>query len=377
MLLEPIGSVWANVEEIQMNSSAEAAVDWLIRSGIQRPSGGVSRYYRADTGAYRDVSTELTGYFLSAVAGNRPAAEAPVHEQALSAARFLTSQAFDPRSDLFPFEVSGPDHSQSRLAYFFDCGIIIRGLVKVWEWTDDPAYLDAAERCGLALVGRMRRVDGAFFPLFNLETGEPFEGTDKWSLRSGVYHLKVGLAFRELSVITGLAEFDACLGDLKRWCLDRHEVFLPGHDDPERVMDRMHAYCYFLEGLLPYAGFESDSSRALQFGILKLENLVRELEAGFLRSDVVAQLLRLRLFAEKLGVMELDFRQAEQEACLVREFQQVSPDPAIRGGFAFARRDGQTVPHINPASTIFALQALDMWDQITDGCLTTTWRELI
>jgi hypothetical protein len=375
MLAEPVESAWADVDPIPMNSSVEAALRWLLDSGIQQPNGGVARYYRADSRAYRDVSTELTGYFLGAVI--RPGRGSALPEQALRAGRFLIEQGFDRQSELFPFEIPGPGDSKPRLAYFFDCGIIIRGLVKLWESTNESAFLDAAERCGLALAGRMRRVDGAFFPLLNLDTGEPFEGADQWSLRSGVYHLKVGLAFRELSVITGLAEFDSCLGDLKRWCLACHEAFLPGHDDPERVMDRMHAYGYFLEGLLPFAGLEADSSRALQFGILKLENLVAEIGPGFLRSDVVAQLLRLRLFAEKLGVMELDYRQAEEEAAVVRGFQQEPADPAIQGGFAFARRGGETVPHINPASTIFALQALDMWDQTKDGCLTTTWRELV
>lgn len=375
MLVESMEGAWTDVGEIPMNSSVEAALGWLLNSGIQQPNGGVARYYRADTHAYRDVSTELTGYFLSAVI--RPGRDNALPEQALGAGRFLIGQGFDAQSELFPFELSTPADSGPRLAYFFDCGIIIRGLVRLWERTNESAFLDAAERCGLALVSRMRRVDGAFFPLFNLDTGEPFEGADRWSLRSGVYHLKVGLAFRELSVITGLGEFDACLGDLKRWCLERHEAFLPGHDNSDGVMDRMHAYCYFLEGLLPYAGLEAASSRALQFGILKLENLVRELGPGFLRSDVVAQLLRLRLFAEKFGVMELDRRQAEEEAAIVRGFQQEAADPAIQGGFAFARRAGQTVPHVNPASTIFALQALDMWDQTKDGCLTTTWRELV
>lgn len=375
MLVEPLQGAGAAAGKIQMNSSAEAAIQWLLSSGIQQPSGGVARYYRADTRSYRDVSTELTGYFLSAVVRQGP--ESALPHQALHAGRFLIGEGFDRHSELFPFELSASPGGGPRLAYFFDCGIIIRGLARLWERTNEPDFLDAAERCGLALTSRMKRVDGSFFPLFNLNTGEPFEGADRWSLRSGVYQLKVALALRELHVITGLGEFDACLGDLKRWCLERHEAFLPGHESPDGVMDRMHAYCYFLEGLLPSAGLESESNRALRFGILKLENLVREIGPGFLRSDVVAQLLRLRLFADKLGVMELDYRQAEDEAAVVRAFQQAQADPATQGGFAFARRCGGLVPHINPASTIFCLQALDMWDQTMDGCLTTTWRELI
>ena len=54
-------------------SSAPAKADfldraglWLLQSGIQEAGGGVARYYLADKRENRAVSTEITGYAVSA-----------------------------------------------------------------------------------------------------------------------------------------------------------------------------------------------------------------------------------------------------------------------------------------------------------------------
>ena len=43
------------------------AARWYARSGIQEPSGGVARYYRTDLERNHPVSTEITGYVISAL----------------------------------------------------------------------------------------------------------------------------------------------------------------------------------------------------------------------------------------------------------------------------------------------------------------------
>ena len=62
-------------------------------------------------------------------------------------------------------------------------------------------------------------------------------------------------------------------------------------------MDRLHAYCYFLEALL----FTADNREALASGIEHAGRLLREIAPSFERSDVNAQLLRVRLVAHHLG----------------------------------------------------------------------------
>ena len=108
-----------------------------------------------------------------------------------------------------------------------------------------------------------------------------------------------------------------------------------------------------------------------------MENLVEEIGPAFQRSDVLAQLLRLRFYADTFGVMEIDHAAAESEVAALTEFQQQSSDPRVDGGFAFARRDGEIVRHINPVSTVLAVQALTMWESAEQGAFQDPWNVLI
>src|SRR5436190_8258430 len=45
----------------------EQAGQWFLHSGIQESSGGVARYYRVDQQHNLPVSTEITGYAISAL----------------------------------------------------------------------------------------------------------------------------------------------------------------------------------------------------------------------------------------------------------------------------------------------------------------------
>ena len=84
--------------------SAEAATNtgfldragcWLIDSGIQEPNGGVARYYLADSGQNRAVSTEITGYAVSALTYlHSLTKDERYRDAAVRSASFLTRVAF-------------------------------------------------------------------------------------------------------------------------------------------------------------------------------------------------------------------------------------------------------------------------------------------
>jgi len=360
-----------------MNSCIYSGLRWLLTSGIQDESGGVARYYLTDDRSYRSVSTVTTGYYISAMLKANETGEAEPLEHALKSGRFLVEQAFDSNLELFPVDIGVNGEQSTMEARFFDCTIAARALLHLWQATGDQVFLDHAERCGVALRTRMSRVDGSFFPLLDLRSGEPGSGTDSWSVKAEVYQLKSSLAFLELSDATGNREFNTSTELMLSWCLKTHDGFVRGDDDPEEVMEQLHAYCYFLEGLLPVAAEDMKASNALQRGVLDVENRMREVAASYQRCDVVAQLLRLRLYADRIGIMELDSGEAEKEALLIEQFQHQSTDPKVDGGFAFARRDGQLTPHVNPATTAVAVQALAMWEQAEDGAFREPWQALI
>jgi hypothetical protein len=92
---------------------------------------------------------------------------------------------------------------------------------------------------------------------------------------------------------------------------------------------------------------------------------------------VRTQLLRLRLYGSALGVAELDGKQAMREAARIRAHQYRARDVRVRGGFGFGKRDSHRLPFVNPATTVFALQALEQWRLFRKGAFAADYRELI
>jgi hypothetical protein len=345
-----------------------------MESGIQEPDGGVARYYLADTQQNRAVSTEITGYAVSAFAYLYSLTNDERYRRAaMRSASYLTRVAWDSELELFPFERTG--EGQERLAYFFDCGIIVRGLLSLWRVIGDGDLLDIASRCGRSMASSFMAGAGEFHPILRLPDKLPLPRADQWSRMPGCYQLKSALAWRDLHQATGEADYLNWYEDLLAGFLRTHESFLPGAEGG-RVMDRLHAYCYFLEAILPRLD-RPEARRALASGIECVSHYLREIGPRFARSDVYAQLLRLRLLAGAAEVIPVDEPSARIEADALASFQREHSDRRIRGGFYFAKRGDQLQPHVNPVSTAFALQALAMWRQFLNGELVFSTDALI
>lgn len=326
----------------------ESAGDWFLNSGIQEPNGGVARYYRSDLARNAGVSNEITGYSVSFLIYAYQRTSKPEYlAAALRSARFLTREAWRPDLQLFPFEPG------SGAAYFFDSGIIARGLLAAWRATQETEFLDIAIATGCGMLKYFRAAD-ELVPILWLPSRQPVPYESRWSAAPGCYQLKSAMAWHDLFEITGdsnfCKEYEAALASALR----DHEAFLPGDALPERVMDRLHAYLYFLEGLLP--GAERPECRAaMHIGIDRVAGYLREIAPRFARSDVYAQLLRMRLFAGSPV--------AAGESSAAAAFQFDSEDKRFLGGFGFGTQAGATMPFVNPVSTAFCAQALDLASQ--------------
>lgn len=345
-----------------MQPVIQHAASWFAGSGIQEPNGGVARYYRADLGRNNPVSTEITGYALSAFVYLHSLTADPAWlERAHRAARFLCRDAWGAGAAMMPFEVGRP------AAYFFDSGIIVRGLLAAHSATGESEYLETAAAIGRSMTAHAIGNNGHHNPILRLPDLAP-ESHDaaRWSRSPGCYQLKSAMAWHGLSLATGEPGFRLAYERTLESALEDAPRFLPGHPDPLRVMDRLHAFSYFLEGMLPVADGEC-AATALTDGITRLAAFLREIAPRFERSDVYAQLLRVRLFAHWAGAVPLDREAAGWEAARLAEFQAVSPDPRLDGGFWFGRTPQGFLPYSNPVSTAFALQALAMWDTVQSG----------
>ena len=348
----PSASAWPpTLYNRELTSILDQARCWFLHSGIQEPNGGVARYYRSDLQKNAAVSTEITGYAASALAYLGQI------DEAVRAASYLTDQAWDETSHAFPFEPGSP------LSYFFDTGIIARGLLAVHRATGDDRYRARAGDAALSLAFDFMG-DGVFHPVIQLPEKQPIAYETRWSRSPGCYQLKSALSWLEAAGDRGRQPFETLLA----YSLATHESFLAGHD-AESTMDRLHAYCYFLEALLWVSGREQVRD-ALRRGIDRVASLLGEIAPRFERSDVCAQILRVRLAAHHLGAVELNETAASDEAERAASYQSTSNDPRLRGGFWFGRKDDEMLPFMNPVSTAFCMQALALWSGHQSG----TWR---
>jgi hypothetical protein len=340
-----------------LTSSLEHAGCWFLHSGIQEASGGVARYYRAEAASNLPVSNEITGYFASAMVElHRRTGRSEYLDAAMRAARFLTHDAWDAHGSIFPFEPG------SGFAYFFDTGIIIRGLLAVWRVTGQKEFHARAKEAALSLAFDFMS-EPEFAPVISLPDKQPLPYEPRWSRRPGCFQLKAALAWLEIGDPQAGRLFETML----ELALSTHDSFLAFEQDRENLMDWLHPQCYFLEALL-WVADRDRARRALETGIARTGALLRELAPGFERSDVYSQLLRVRLIAHHLGAVELDQAAASEEARQVASFQEVaSTDPRVRGGFWFGRKGPVLLPFSNPVSTSFGMQALELWDDHCAG----------
>jgi hypothetical protein len=352
------------------------AATWFLESGIQEPSGGVARYYLSDRGQNARISTEITGYALKAhLLIWRLTGDERMLSAAVSAGNFLLWDAWDPALRTFPFEWAADGKLPAHAAYFFDCGIIARGLIALWQETAERAYLDAAILCGESMMDDFVNAHD-IDPILELPSKKPAARQAHWSRSSDCYQMKAALAWLELAEITAREDFEREYHKALRRALASESKFLD-LPDREKVMDRLHAYSYYLESLLPMAHIP-ECRESLEAGIARAAQRLRDIRAEFERSDVCAQLLRVRLYADSLGAVRLNERAAEEEASWAASYQFSGPDPRIRGGFCFGRKNGAFLPYLNPVSTAFCVDALALWNARNDaGAEPPDWRDLI
>jgi hypothetical protein len=339
----------------------ERAGRWFLSSGIQEPDGGVARYRLSDSRRNARVSTEITGYAVSfLVWAHQETGDREYLDSALKAGRWLTRSAWDRASGTFPFEPVS--NGEPAFSYFFDCGIIIRGLLALWRASGETEFLEKAQEAAVAMAFDFD-APVAVYPVIALPEKQPLACEPRWSRSPGCYQLKSALAWRDIAEATGHPGIAAAWERMLAYALSTHDEFLPGDPNPERVMDRLHAYAYFLEALLAAAPERPGCAAALAAGIERLGRYLGEIAPRFERSDVYAQLLRLRIYAHHLGVVPLDAGSAGREAAAIESFQSGDGDPLLEGGFWFGRKGAAFLPFMNPVSTAFCAQALRMWKQ--------------
>ena len=289
--------------------------------------------------------------------------EAAYLERARLTADFLCEEAWDSSLGLFPYEHPSPSDESDHLGYFFDSGIVIRGLLAVWRVTREDRLLERSVEAAQSMLSVFRSEDG-YHPIIALPDKEPLTRESHWSRSIGCYQTKSALAWWEVAEVTGDKAMRQAYIDAIEAALPDHHEFLPGTNERLRIMDRLHAYSYFLEALSPVLD-RAECVEAYRTALGNVSCYLRSIRPDFVRSDVYAQLLRARVFGSRVLPVDMDLARDEAEA--LAGFQVASADPRVDGGFLFGSRHGEVVPHANPVSTAFAMQALEVWRAYASG----------
>jgi hypothetical protein len=219
------------------------------------------------------------------------------------------------------------------------------------------------------MQNRMSRVDGSFFAQYDISLQSPV-----MEVEAGIDQLKVAACFLDLAG-DGYHEFEYPAELLTRWALTRCESWDPSLAEPEDRGAAMNAYGLFLEGLLPTAALDMRTGQAMQTGLIRLETAIQQAN-GSSTPEGLARLLRLRLYADSLGMMELDYGRAKAEAEELAGRQISSLDPKLDGAFTVKPHEDRA-RELRPEATAVAVQALEMWDEVDDGGFRESWRALI
>ena len=313
------------------------AGEWFLHSGIQEPNGGVARYYCADAGCNRAVSTEITGYAASAYVYLHSLTRDPRYlEAALRAARFLSRTAWNAETCAMPFEMDPP-----ALAYFFDCGIVgsrpAGGLAR-----HRRRGISGSGRAGWAAPWRAIscRPKGGH-PVLSLPDKRPLERDPaRWSRASGCYQLKAAMAWWDLWEATGETEFrepyQRVLDDTLRTC----EAFLPGHPDRLKVWTGCTPSCTFWRACCR-APRKRVARRPCYNGIRAVE---RQLRCDRVPNSNAPMSTPSFCASACMPIGRAPCRwissAAINEANRLAEFQVSAEDPRMEGGYYFGRRDG-------------------------------------
>ena len=86
--------------------------------------------------------------------------------------------------------------------YSFDNGVIINGLVNLYNTTKNYKYLNAAEKSSKFLILNFMKKNGEIRPVYDFKKKIFIHNPKEWSLIPGSYHTKVSMGLLNLYKIT-------------------------------------------------------------------------------------------------------------------------------------------------------------------------------
>lgn len=359
---------------INLSKTAELA-KWIIDSGIQnitsddKKNGSFNSWYDIDKGSHPFMYSEITGYgittllYLYHVTGNKI-----FLERAKLAGDWLLNQALHDCGGIITRIYH--DGRIDNAIHAFDNGMVLYGLANLARVSDISRYADGAETIANFLLS-IQRNDGLMNAMFDVTISEAANNNEKWSTQPGGYHAKIALGFIELSNFLGKPKYKNSAGKLCDACLQFQEAsgrFIFGEKT------HLHPHSYACEGLIYASRFLDKKQYTDSIEMAVKWAFEQQLKDGGLptlyspnakdenqRSDILAQFVRLGIIMLHDGRI-LDYKERIR-ALYSKLLEFKNHTGKHSGGFYYGYENGRKLNHINSWCSMFALQAIDFYNE--------------
>src|SRR3989344_8496598 len=359
----------------------ELAKNWLLNSGIQNlegeHKGAFNSWFDMDKKNYSYAYSEITGYAITTLIYiHNLFKEEILLERAKLAANWLIDKTTHKSGGIlcryFYKETEFMGSFENKEIYLFDCGMVLNGIINLYDITKENKYLKFSEKLADFMISKQKQ-DGSFYAVYNERDNSLTDDEEKWSTQSGAFHNKLAIGLLKLYSITKNEEYKnsavkICDYSLKFFENDGRVITFSKTGD-----SLFHPHCYAAEGLY-VAGKYLNNKKYLEFSKKATEYLFNnQKENGgipqffrnnklidFERTDILGQALRMGiLHSIKKGKLEI----LKQR---LLEFQNTKEEQ--KGGFIYGYDDkGNKYEHINSWCTMFALQALILYEQKSEN----------
>lgn len=359
--------------------------EWLLNSGIQninkdkKTNGGFNSWYDIDKRTYPFIYSEITGYGITTLLYmNKNSKEEILIDRTKLAADWLITNAYGKCGGIKTRYFLDDKSFRNQEMYVFDAGMILYGIVNLFKVTKIPKYLDAGKNIANFLL-KCQKQNGLFYAIYDAEKDAYIDKEGKWSTQSGSYHAKVAMALIDMFNITKeeayrKAAMKICHASIKLQKRDGRFISLKENGDTH-----LHPHSYSAEGLL-YVGDKLNNNEYILSAVKACEwALKNQLSNGgipyyyennghgipYERVDVLAQTLRLGCLLYSMKRLEEKYvdnlKRLKDRLC---EFQITKGAKEEKGAFFFGTDyDGNQRNHANSWCSMFAFQALDMYER--------------
>jgi rhamnogalacturonyl hydrolase YesR len=350
--------------------------NWILNSGIQniekedKINGGFNGWFDPINKKYPFVYSEITGYGITTLLYMY---EKTKNEKLLKRAKLATNWlkniAFSNGGFKTRYFISKKSFKNNNI-FIFDTGMILFGIINLYKTTKEQTYLDFSKKIGNFLIS-CQKSDGLFHAIFNSENKQFVNTKEKWSTQSGSYHAKIAMGMIELFEATKNEKYKKSAEYICDVALKFQKENGRFSTFNEKDETHLHPHCYSTEGLL-YAGLKLKNEKYIKSSLKATKwALSQQLENGGIpfyfkehpvqieRIDILAQTLRLGCILKNIGLLKNHDKKIKNLKNHLLKFQ------SENGGFIFGYDyTGEKKEHINSWCSMFAYQALDIYETL-------------